>query len=100
MQSGIALLEDRADPGNGATRADSGDDDIDIAAGIVPDFLCRGFPVDRRIGRVGRIAAGSLRQGGRIAQFLRPAQGAAHPERTRGEFELRAKEAEHLAPFQ
>src|SRR6185312_4663480 len=41
-QRRLARLEHLPHPGDGAAGADTGDKDIDAAAGVVPDFLRRG----------------------------------------------------------
>ena len=40
------------DAGDRAARADAGNEDIDLALGVVPDFLRRRQPVNFRIGRI------------------------------------------------
>src|SRR5690606_35207217 len=51
MERRLAGLQRLADAGDGAAGADSGDEDVDIATGVVPDFLGRGAAVDIRVGR-------------------------------------------------
>ena len=48
----LARLQHLADAGDGAAGADAGDDDVDLAVGVVPDLLGGGAAVDLRVGRV------------------------------------------------
>ena len=68
LEAGLARLQHLADAGDGAAGADAGDEDVDLAVGVVPDFLGRGPAVDRRVGRVLEL----LRDDG-VRDLLRPA---------------------------
>jgi hypothetical protein len=46
----FVVAERAGDAGDGAAGADGGDEDVDVAAGIVPDFLGGGFFVDGGVG--------------------------------------------------
>ena len=49
---GLARFQHLADAGQGTAGADAGDHDIDLAAGVVPDFFRRGLAMDFRVRRV------------------------------------------------
>ena len=49
VQIGLAWLQDLADAGDRAAGPDAGHEDVDVAAGVVPDFLGGGASVDVRI---------------------------------------------------
>ena len=49
---GHALLEHLPDTGDGAARADAGDEVVDLALGVAEDLLGRGLAVDRGVGLV------------------------------------------------
>src|SRR5579872_1536881 len=51
-QRGFARFEHLPDPRDRAPGPDARDKDVDIAAGIVPDFLRRRAAMDVRIGRI------------------------------------------------
>ena len=63
--SGLALLEHLADAGDGAARADAGDEDVDLAVGVVPDLLGRRLAVDRGVRLVLELAWPRWRRGSR-----------------------------------
>ena len=48
----FALLDDFGDAGDGAAGADAGDEDVDLALGVAPDFLGGGGAVDGGVGGV------------------------------------------------
>ena len=52
LNAGLRCLEHLADAGDRAAGADAGDEDVDLAVGVVPDLLGGGLAVDLRIGRV------------------------------------------------
>ena len=56
LHAGLARLEHLADAGDGAAGADAGDDDVDLAVGVVPDLLGGGLAVDLGVGRVVELA--------------------------------------------
>jgi hypothetical protein len=49
---GVAGLHVLADPGEGSSGADAGDEDVGGAVGVVPDFWAGGIEVDLRVGGV------------------------------------------------
>src|SRR6202044_1612098 len=52
LEGGLAGLDDLADARDGAARADAGDDDVDLAVGVLP-YLLSGRPaVDGGVGGV------------------------------------------------
>src|SRR6478609_4142477 len=90
LHTGLAGLEDLADSRDGAARADAGDDDVDLAVGVLPDLLGGGLAVDLRVGLVGELARehpatlggdlgglgdGALHAGGRVGQDELGAEG-------------------------
>ena len=52
LNAGLRFLMHFADAGDRAAGADAGDEDVDLAVGVAPDFLGRGLAVDLRVGRV------------------------------------------------
>jgi hypothetical protein len=46
LERGLAGLEHLADAGDRAAGADAGDDDVDLAVGVLPDLLGRRAAVD------------------------------------------------------
>ena len=52
QRSGLRGFSTCADAGDRAAGADAGDEDVDLACGVVPDLLGRGAAVDLGIGRV------------------------------------------------
>ena len=96
--SGLALLQDLADAGDGSAGADAGDEDVHLAVGVGPDFLGRGGAVDLRVGLVGELLGpdGVLRVG---HDFLGLLHGAAHALGARGQDDFGAEGAEHHAAF-
>ena len=48
LHARLAALEHFAHAGDRAAGADAGDDDVDLAVGVAPDFLGRGLAVDLR----------------------------------------------------
>ena len=55
LDAGLARLEHLADAGDGAAGADAGDEDVDLAVGVVPDLLGGGRAVDLGVGLVGEL---------------------------------------------
>src|SRR5207237_258943 len=49
LETGLALLEDLADAGDGAAGADAADQDVRLAVGVAPDLFGRGLAVDLRV---------------------------------------------------
>ena len=50
--AGLAGLQNLADAGDRAAGADAGDDEVDFAVRVVPDFFRRGAAMDFRIGGI------------------------------------------------
>ena len=76
-QRRLAGFEHLPHPGNGAAGADAGHEVIDVAAGIVPDFLRRGTAVNFGIGEILEL----LRHDGvrcRTHQFFRGPDRSLH----------------------
>ena len=57
LHVGLAGLDHLADAGDGAAGADAGDEDVDLAVGVLPDLLGRRLAVDLGVGRVGELRA-------------------------------------------
>ena len=94
----LARLQHLPDAGDGAAGADAGDEVVDIAAGVVPDFLGRGAAVNFGIGEVLEL----LRHHGigrGAHQFLRGGDRALHALRCRRQDDFGAEERQHLAPL-
>ena len=74
---GLRDFEHFAHAGDRAAGADAGDEDVDLAVGVAPDFLGRGLAMDFGIGRVLEL----LRHEVVLVlghQFLGPADRAGH----------------------
>ena len=56
LHARLALLEHLADARDGATGADAGHDDVDVAVGVGPDLLGGRAAVDLGVGGVGELA--------------------------------------------
>src|SRR6478672_9809976 len=56
LHTGLAGLKDLADTRDRAAGADAGDDDVDLAVGVLPDLLGGGLAVDLGVGLVGELA--------------------------------------------
>ena len=99
QEGGVLLFEVARRAADRAAGADAGDEDIEIAAGVGPELGAGGGFVDRRVGGVFKL----LRDpgaGGDRGQFLRPLDGAAHPELGRGQDEFGAEAAQEGAALQ
>src|SRR6478735_4397012 len=98
LHAGFAGLEHLADTGDGATGADAGDDDVDLAVGVLPDLLGGGPAVDLRVRDVGELAGqhGTLALGD---DLLGLGDGALHPEGGVGEDQLSTVGAQQCAPL-
>ena len=85
------LLDVAGNTGNGPARPDARHQHIDASVRVVPDLRSGGLFVDVRVGGVLELLGQevSLRVGGRHG--LRPAHGAFHPLRPRGEHEVCAE---------
>src|SRR5690606_20819056 len=85
----LALLQNLADAGDGAARADAGYHDIDRAVRVLPDLLGRGPAVDLGVGRVLELLR---HEGARVPlhDLLGLGDRAAHALRRRRQLELGA----------
>ncbi len=97
-QRGLARFEDLSDAGDGAAGADAGNEVVDVAAGVVPDFLRRGAAVNFGIGEVLELLR-HYRIGGRAHQLLGGRDRALHALGRRRQDDFGAEERQHLAPF-
>src|SRR6478735_7001947 len=86
LHAGLAGLEDLADTRDGAARADAGDDDVDLAVGVLPDLFGRGLAVDLRVGLVGELPGQDAPTLG--GDLLGLGHRALHAQRALGEDEL------------
>src|SRR6185312_16791631 len=92
----LALLEHLADTGDGAARADAGDQYVDAAGGVVPDFFGGGGTMDFRVGRVLELLRDDgAGDGGR--QFVRLGDGALHALRPLRQHQFGTEQRQHLA---
>ena len=98
LQVRLARLEDLADTGDGSPGTDAGNQDVDLAAGVIPDFLGRGTAMDLGIGRVLELLRDHrvLHLG---EQFLGPGDRALHALGAFGENQFGTEQLEHLAPL-
>ena len=82
--------------GNRAAGADAGDENVDSAVRVVPDFFGRRLAVNFRVGRVFELLwDDGVRQC--LDQFLRLGDRALHALGTFRQHQLGAKEGQHLA---
>ncbi|MPM98441.1 hypothetical protein SDC9_145627 [bioreactor metagenome] len=88
LDARLAGLQHFADTGHRAAGTDAGDEDIDLAVGVAPDFLRRRVAVDFRVGRVLELLRDEVF---RIAVGQCPGlgDGAAHAFRTRRQNQFR-----------
>ncbi len=93
-----ARLDHLGDAGDRPAGADTRHEGIELAVGVVPDFLRRGLAVDLRIGRVLELLRDD-RVRDIPEQLLCARDGALHALGTRGELKLRAEIGQHLAAF-
>ena len=99
LSAGLPRLQHLADAGDRAAGADAGDEDVDLAIGVVPDFLGRGPAMDLRIGGVLE-----LLRDDRVRDLLEEFVGAARcaprmPRAAFGQHQLGAEQLQHLAPL-
>ena len=71
LHARLARLQNLADAGDRPAGADAGDDNIDLAVGVVPDFLGCRAAVDFRVGGVFELLR-HHRAGRRLDDFLAP----------------------------
>ena len=95
LTSGLRDFRTWPTPGDGAARADAGDDDVDLAVGVLPDLLGRGLAVDLGVGRVGELAGEDAAALGR--DLVGALDGTLHPGGRVGEDELGAEGTEEGA---
>ncbi len=94
----LAALQYLADAGDRSAGADAGDDNIDFAVGVVPDFLRRRAAVNFRIGGILELLRHD-RARRRSDDFVGFGDRALHALRGRGEDQLGAEQGQHLAAF-
>ena len=90
LELGLARLDVAGDAGDGAAGADAGDEDVDLAVGVFPDFRAGGAEVNGGVGGVVELledlAVGRLRQ-----DLLGLGDGALHAVGAGREHELGAR---------
>ena len=87
LNLGVLLLEELAHAGHGTTGADAGDEDVDLAVGVIPDLGAGRGLVDGGVGGVHKLA-GDNAVGGLLLQLLGLGDGALHALGAVGEHEL------------
>ncbi len=93
------LLPVAGDAGDGAAGADAGDEDVHLAAGVLPDLRARGRLVDGGVGGVLELLQEHVAARVRGDDGLGAGDGAVHPLGALGEDELGAVGDEQLAPL-
>ena len=93
----FGVLDVAADAGQRAAGADAGDEYVDVAVGVFPDFRAGGFFMDRRVGRVAELLQDqvTIRVGG--DDLFRFGDGAFHAFRPFGQYQIGAQRLEQLA---
>src|SRR5690606_13664309 len=77
LDAGDPRLQHTADAGDGAARADAGNDRVNLAAGVLPDLLGRRALVHQRVGGVVELSwDDGVRQ--LLSQLLGAGDGGAH----------------------
>ena len=92
-------FNDFGDSCDGASGADSGDEDIDQAIGIAPDLLGGGFFVNGGVGGIFKLL-GDEGAGNFFGQGFGPGDGAFHSLSGWGEFEFGPEEGEESSAFE
>ena len=87
LNLGVLLLEELTHAGYGAAGSNAGDEDVDLAVGVIPDLGAGRGLVDGGVGGVHKLA-GDNAVGGLLLQFLGLGDGALHAFGTVGEHEL------------
>ena len=88
LNLGVLLLEELAHAGHGAAGANAGDEDVDLAVGVIPDLGAGRGLVDGRVRGVHKLA-GEYAVGGLLLQLLGLGDSALHALGAVGEHELR-----------
>ena len=97
-QRGLARLQHLPHACDGAAGADACDENVDVAAGVVPDFLCRRAAVNVGIGEVLELLRhDSVGRGPH--QFFRGRDRALHATSGRRQNDFSAEERQHFAPL-
>ena len=78
LNLGVLLLEELAHAGHGAAGADAGDEDVDLAVGVIPDLGAGRGLVDGGVGGVHKLA-GDNAVGSLLLQLLGLGDGAFMP---------------------
>src|SRR5262249_48005891 len=86
------------DAGYGAAGADAGDENVELAAGVVPDFLRRRAAMNVRVRRIFELLR-HHRILGVLQDLVGFGEGAAYAFRGRRQHQLGAQYRQHLAPF-
>ena len=87
LNLGVLLLEELAHAGHSAAGADAGDEDVDLAVGVIPDLGAGRGLVDGGVGGVHELA-GDNAVGGLLLQLLGLGDGTLHALGAVGEHEL------------
>ena len=90
------LLEVAAGAGDGAAGAHAGNQDVDLAVGVLPNLRTRGRLMDGGVGGVYKLA-GDHALGGLARQLLGLGDSALHAQRALGQHQLGAVAAHKLA---
>src|SRR5262249_25086891 len=99
LEAGFALFDDLTYAGDSAARADAGDQNINLAVGVVPDLFGSGLAVDLGVGRVVELL-GHEGIGIFFEDFFGLGDGAAHAFLSRGQQHRRSKRFEQPAAFE
>ena len=94
----LSRLQNLADSGDRAAGADAGDDEVDLAERVVPDFLRGGAAMDLRIGGIFELLRHD-RARRRIDDLVRLGDRAFHALRGGGEDQFGPEQGEHLTPL-
>ena len=92
----VLLLEVAAGAGDGAAGAHAGNQDVDLAVGVLPNLRTRGRLMDGGVGGVHKLA-GDHALGGLARQLLGLGDSALHAQRALGQHQLGTVAAHKLA---
>ncbi len=93
------ILDVTRNAGDGATGPDPGNENIDIAVGVVPDLGSGGALVDRRVGRVLELLQQHVAIRVRLGDLLGPGDGTSHAFGALGQDQTGAIGDQQLAPL-
>ena len=96
LDLGVLLLEELTHAGHGTAGANAGDEDVDLAVGVVPNLGAGRGLVDGRVRGVHKLT-GDDTVGGLLLQLLGLGDGALHALGAVGEHELRTVRLHQLA---